>query len=109
MQRGVWFSRLLNAALWIVAILALSKSIAATGAFFADPTAANWVAAIGFPLLFIAAFFGLSLFEYARLRRQGRIRNPSRLYERLTGGRWPPDRNVNGTPSGEVQEGEEDG
>jgi hypothetical protein len=108
MRRGVWLPRLLNAALWITAILALSRSIAATGVFFADPTAANWVAAIGFPLLFIASFFGLSLFEYARLRRRGRIRHPSRLYERLTGGSWPPDQSSTGTSSGEVQDEEED-
>ncbi len=108
MRKGAWSLRLLSAVLWITAIVALSKSISATGAFFAEPTAAGWLAAIGYPVLFIAAFFGLSLFEYARLRRKGRIRNPSRLYERLTGGSWPPDRGRVQTSSDNGQDEEEE-
>lgn len=86
-----WQLRLLKVALWVLAILLLSRSIATTRAFFKAPTTGNWIAAIGYPVLFLASFFGLSLFEYAKLRKQGRIKNPSRLYERLTGGTWPPE------------------
>ena len=76
---------LVEPALWIVAIYSLSRSIAAVRGFFTSPDLAGWAGALLWPALFLTAFFGLTVFQYARLKKQGKIKQPKRLYERLIG------------------------
>lgn len=78
-----WFRRLAKPLLWVVAILSLSETIAAVRAFFTGPDLWAWVGALIWPVLFIGSFFALSVFEYAKMKKAGRIIHPNRLYERL--------------------------